>query len=624
MINKQKLLKRIIKLNCLLNILFLSLILNSNLLSANDSLSVTAERLKTHVVYLASEELEGRFPGTTGNYKAADYILSMFKNIGLSAVNNTYKQEFPFITGIKKGDSNLISFDVLVEKPGVPIDQLKPINKRWVVGEDWLPLSFSENGQLNSELVFVGYGITASDIEYDDYKDIDVKGKAVIVMIDSVKQYSKIKEFVRYSDLRYKASNAHRHGAAAVIFVKLQGDSANVFYPLKVEPMFKNSGIIALQANRTSISKFFPKNLNLYPLEQQINKTKKPKSFVLPNIKISLKVDLKNTETIVPNVLGMIKGTDPQKVDEYFVIGAHFDHLGFGEFNSMSISKAKQIHFGADDNASGTAGMIELADRISKKPLKHSVVFIGFNCEEEGLLGSGYYVKHPLLSLEKTDFMLNLDMIGRLKDNKLTVMGTGSSSVFSKLIDSLSAIDTFTTSKTADGFSPSDNSSFYGKKVPALLLFTGIHSNYHRPSDTWEKINFEGLAKVVNFAESVLRTLDNSPQKPDYVESIQPEDTTQKVEKKEGYGDNAWFGIVPTFDDNPKGFKIAGTSPGSPAEKAGLKKDDIISKIDDKPIKNLRDIMYVIREHKPGDTVKVIILRDDKEMTIDVTLTKRK
>lgn len=583
--------------------------------------SPDAQKIAEYVRFLASDELEGRYPGTPGNYKAAEYIQMKFKEFGLKPISGTYTQTFPFPVNYKFSENNSIVWEKLIERPGIPKEMWKSVPKKWNLGVEFQPLPISENGTVTGEVVFVGYGITAKDIGYDDYEGVDVKGKIVIVLSDSAEGQPKDERFIPYSKLSYKAMNAREHGAIGVIFVKVQSDSANVFYPLKVSTFNKPSGIIVVQASRTEVAKFFPKNANLYPTEMEMQKTKKPKSFLIPDTKVTITVEMEKETVEVPNVFGLIPGTDPELSKQYIVIGAHFDHLGWGGENSLYRGKTPQIHNGADDNASGVAAILSLAEHLAKNPLKRSVIVVAFNAEEEGLLGSSYFVKNFPLSVEQVILMLNFDMVGRMKENKLNVFGTGSSTTFDKVVDSIAVLDSLILTKGSEGYGPSDHSSFYSVKIPVLFLFTGAHSDYHMPTDDAEKIDCDGIVKVVNFARKVLERYGNSFEKPNYV--VVP------VEKKDGGKENApgyakvWFGIVPNFEDNPLGLRISGVSSGSPAEKAGLQADDIITKFGGKTVKNLQDLTYILREFKPNDVVDVVVIRANKELVFKVKLVAR-
>jgi len=592
---------------------------------AEKPLSEKAERLRGYVQYLASDELEGRLAGTEGNKKATEFILEQFKKIGLLSVGNVYTQEFSVRSGVNLSPKNSVVFTKLIEKPGLPQEMWTKANKTWTVSNEWKPISFSDNGTVSGELAFVGWGISAKDINYDDYEGVDVTNKIVIILSDSLDGKPIDSRYENYATLRYKISNARDHGAVGVIFVKRLSDSANIFYPLKIERTIKNGGMVSIQSTRTEIAKFFPKDRNLYPVELEMRKSKTPNSFIIPNTKVSITVDLEYKMSPALNVLGMVKGTDPSKQNEYIIIGAHFDHLGWGTDNSMYHGTKPMIHYGADDNASGTSALIELASVINAKPLKRSVIFIAFNGEELGTLGSSYYVKNPIVPLEQTIAMINIDMAGRMKDNKLFIFGTGTSSGFSQMVDSLGVLDTLTIIKNSEGYGASDHSPFYGAGLPVLFMFTGAHTDYHTPTDKWDKLNYEGLVKVTGFVDLTLRAIDSKNTKPDYIKTgNNPNENEGKelTDKPKGYG-NVWFGVVPNFEENKQGLLISGCSGGSPAEKAGLKNGDIITKIGDRTVKNLYDLSSILKEHQPGDVVKVLYIRNGKDMSTDVKLLKR-
>ena len=574
------------------------------------------ERLKNYVQYLASDELEGRLPGTTGIEKAKDFISQHFKNIGLKAFSKDYLQQLEIKTGVKLGSENKLAVTVLVERLGVPVEKWKPATRNFTVEDEWLPSAFSESGTATGELVFAGYGISAEPLGYDDYKDIDVTGKIVMIIAGSPDGNTEKSKFANYLSLRYKATNARNKGAVGVLFVNPQGDSANVLKPLKFEMMSRNSGIIVATIKRTLAFKLMPKNVQLNFVENEINKTQKPNSFLIPYTTISLTVDLIDDYKPSYNVIGYIEGKT--KPNEYIVVGAHYDHLGYGQLgNSAYIGAIPKIHPGADDNASGTAGIMELAERFARNPADRTIVFMAFTGEELGLLGSAHYVENNYFPHENTYLMINFDMIGRMRENKLQIFGLGSSPAFNEVIDSIALIENISIVKLQDGFGPSDHSSFYKKKIPVMHFFTGAHGDYHKPSDTWEKLDYNAMARVIDFTESVLKHFASVSEKPIFTEVV---DTTTRMTMR---GGSAWFGIVPNFEESPLGLKISGTSPGSPAQTAGLKENDIITHIDNKQVKNLHDFMYIIGEYKAGDTVKVRVLRNDKEIFFNVTLASR-
>jgi hypothetical protein len=601
----------------LLGLLFFAFIVKSY---SKEELTLTAQNVQDHIKYLASDELEGRFPGTKGIEEAKNYILNTFKKYGLKPINGAYTQKLDVTVGYELGKNNDVYFNLIIPKPGVPIDKVRPVRKPWETSKDWLPVSLSENGEIEAPMVFVGYGITSKDLHYDDYEGIDVKKKIVVVLTNHPDEGKENSDFIPYSSYRYKATNARDHGAIGIIFVKVQGDSANVFEPLDKDRGERNTGIIAIQVNRNKIAEYFPKN-SLYPTELEINKTKKPHSFDLPNAQIHIKVDLEDKKVTTENVFGVLEGSDPTLKNEYVIVGAHYDHLGWGGPTSLYRGKKPMIHNGADDNASGVAVMMELSRLLSQNPPKRSVLFVSFTAEELGLLGSNYFVNHPPIDLKQVSAMVNLDMVGRLRNNELIAIGVGSSNVFSTMINEADSTgEILNISKSDNPIAASDNTSFYLKNIPSIFFFTGVHNDYHRPTDDWDKINYPGCEKIDDFLVKFVNKIANFPEKLPFVKVVGA-DKDAKMSSGGGYGSKVWFGIIPNFENEPKGFKISGTSPGSPAEKAGLKENDIIIKIDDKEIKNIHDFMYALQEHKAGDVLVVKFLRGNEPKTTDVKLS---
>jgi hypothetical protein len=463
-------------------------------------------------------------------------------------------------------------------------------------------------------VVFAGYGLSSAT--YDDYASIDVKGKIVIVLRGVPKWAAKDPAYSQQSSVRAKATRARDKGALAVIFVNERGDSADVLARFGLDRLGKNSGILALQARRSSCAKIFPpKGTSLFVAETEIEKTKKPMSFVLENTRATVTTSLVFTESVTSNIIGMIPGSDPSVAGEYVVIGAHYDHLGMGDENSLAASPTPAIHYGADDNASGTAGMLELALRFSEKPARRSILVMGFSGEEKGLLGSKHWVTTPTVPLQKIAAMVNLDMIGRLTKQKLNIQGVGTSPVWPALIDSAKAGTPFTISTTADGFGPSDHSSFTAKSIPVLFFFTGLHSDYHRPTDTYDKINADGQATIVSMVENIVRRVADAPTRPEFTQGADKQSTTQSS----SIALKVSFGVVPDYSDDPQGLRITGVKANSAAEKAGLKGDDIVTKLGTTVIKNIYDLMTALGSFKPGDTTDVTVLRNDKPVTMKVT-----
>ncbi|HET9136265.1 MAG TPA: M28 family peptidase [Candidatus Kapabacteria bacterium] len=326
----------------------------------------------------------------------------------------------------------------------------------------------------------------------------------------------------------------------------------------------------------------------------------------------------KKTPTKAANVVGFLKGSDKELSKQVVIIGAHYDHLGMGERNALD--SVKSIHYGADDNASGTAGMLELAEYYAKhrKEIKRSLIFIAFSGEEEGLFGSIHYCKDPLWSLEKTQAMINMDMIGRLKDSVLIVEGMGSSPKWDALMQSIvKEKKPFRLRLKQSGTGPSDHSSFYRKQVPVLFFFTNFHKDYHRATDTKDKINYDGETQILNLVSAITKKVANDPTK--YPYTVVAEDTTKKSTT---FG--VYVGGVPDYGYDGEGVKISEVTPGSPAAKAGLKGDDIIIKVGDQSIKNIYDYTAELSKHKPGNTTNFIVIRSGESVTIPLIFGSRK
>ncbi len=578
-------------------------------LYSQSSPEITAAELLKHVKYLASDELEGRRVGSKGANMAADYIANEMKSYGLKAIGDqgTFFQNFDFVAGIKPDKINSLAFIISGRTQDLEPDK------------DYRPIGFSSSDSFSGGIVFVGYGISDTSKNYDDYAGMDVKGKAVMVFRNAPPADS-TKDFGMVAALRYKASKARELGAKAVVVVTGPEDSDNDdLMKLSYDNASGGAGILAVNITRKAADEILKATgKTVKSLQQEINKTRSPRSCDLPDVKLRLTVGLKQVVENARNVVGMLEGTDPDLKDQIIVIGAHYDHLGMGGEGSLKPDTVA-IHYGADDNASGTSGLLELAQAFagSRSSLKRSIVFISFSGEEEGLLGSGFYVNHPILSLEKTVVMINMDMIGRLKNRSLIVSGVGTSLGFEALARKFNADSLFVLKLTRDGFGPSDQASFYGKKIPVLFFFTDIHADYHRPSDTYDKLNYPGMEKVVRYVRAIATDLDQTADKPAYVAVEVPR---QQVT---GRSTRVYMGTIPDFGEQVEGMKLSGVREGGPAAKAGLQAGDIIIKFGKVEIKNLYDFTYALGEYKPGDEVDVVIKRGNESKTMRVILEKR-
>jgi aminopeptidase YwaD len=599
----------------LLLVLFSTSVASSQVASTPD-----AQRIMDHVRYLSSEESAGRSPNTPGIERAATYIVDQFKQVGLEPLGDqgTYRNAFTISSGVKLVDPNSVVINTIRPRPGVPMDKVRPIKASWKLGIDYQPYGFSDTGSVSSHIIFAGYGISAAGSGYDDYAGIDVKG-AIVVVLQGQPDWARDNPHLRpLAALRTKATTAREKGAVAIIFVNEKGDSADVLDQVQLDRLGTNAGIITLQVRRTPCAKIFPPEVKtLFVAEEEINKKKKPVSYAIPNTTMEIEVHLQVISGNTYNLVGMVEGSDPTLKREYVVVGAHYDHLGMGDFGSLHRGHPG-VHYGADDNASGTAGLIELARRVSESPAKRSVIFMAFSGEERGLLGSKHWVSTPTIPLTQVKAMVNMDMIGRLKDGKLNVHGTGTSEQWKSILDSsISGLD-ITLAKNSDGFGPSDHASFVPHKIPALHFFTGLHKDYHRPTDTWEKLNYDGEIEVLTVVERTLRQVADADASIAFAAGAEK---PKEVQTSGGF--RVSLGVIPDYSEDPQGLRIDGVRDGTPAAKAGMEGGDIITQFGDMRIKNIYDLTAALSSASPGDVVDIVIIRDGEEKTLKAKLTAR-
>jgi hypothetical protein len=355
---------------------------------------------------------------------------------------------------------------------------------------------------------------------------------------------------------------------------------------------------------------------DLATLEREIDQGPTPQSFALSGWRLQGEANIVHQKAHIKNVVAVLEGSGP-KAHESVVIGAHYDHLGLGGPGSLA-PWTKEIHNGADDNASGTAALLEVARRFataSEKPARR-LVFLAFAGEERGLLGSAHYVAHPLFPLETTIAMVNMDMVGRLDNNKLIVHGTGTATEFDTLINEENKQFQFDITKEPGGFGPSDHASFYGKRIPVLHFFTGTHRDYHRPSDDYEKINLEGMQRITELVASVVETIADAETPPEYREVQR----SRSARGDEPPGDRPYFGSIPDFGRQVEGYALMGVTKDSPAERAGLVAGDVIVQFGESRIGGLEDFDSALRKYQAGDKVTIVVQRGDQRVEVVVTL----
>ena len=594
---------------------FAVLTLAAAALAAFSTQQADPNRYVNDVKELASPEMEGRGAGTKGLTRAEHLLEKRYKELHLDPAGvNGYEQPFRVITGARLKSDNAFSV-------------MAPSGKRELkVHEDFVPFSFSSSSRVSAPIVFAGYGATADEFHYDDYAGLDVKGKIVLVLRYEPAGFSGKNahhELTQHSQLITKAINARNHGAKALIVAngKLNEGEEDLLTRFGSVSGPENVGIVMVQVKNAVVDAWFQAaGKSLKEVQEQINASANPASFAFPDsLPVSVNVDIETTRATVDNVLAWLPG----QTDEYLIIGAHYDHLGRGNVDSLAPSQIGQVHPGADDNASGTAGVLELARLLAPErgKLKRSVLFMDFAGEELGLLGSAEWVKQPTRPLDKAVAMINMDMIGRIKDDKVYIGGVGTGSTFKSVLDQAEKEAPFKFEASPGGYSSSDHTSFVAKKIPVLFFFSGLHSDYHKPSDTWDKINGPSAARLLDMIENVAVQLANTDQPPTF-QVVAEEKPLGGISGGGGYG--PYFGSVPDFGQVENGVKFSDVRPNSPAAKAGFKAGDILVQFGDKPIKNLYDFTDALRRSKVGDVVEVKVLRDGQPLTASVKLEQRK
>jgi hypothetical protein len=562
---------------------------------------------------LSAPSMEGRGDDNKGLTRAAHMLEKRYRQLGLKpAGSNSYFQPFTVITGATLRSHNRFSVQDEGQKHELKLNQ------------DFVSFSFSSSGSVSAPVVFAGYGASADEFGYDDYGGTDVKDKIVVVLRYEPAGFAEKSGntgLTRHAQLITKAINARNHGAKALVLIngKLGDGEEDLLTRFGSVSGPENTGIVLVQVKNEVADRWFhAAGKSLTEVQGQINHATKPQSFSFPDtLHMSINVDIETTRATVNNVLAYLPG----KTDQYVIIGAHYDHLGRGNYDSLAPSQIGQIHPGADDNASGTAGVLELARMFApmKGQLERGILFASFAGEELGLLGSAHWVQEPTLPLDKAVAMLNMDMIGRIKDDKVYIGGVGTGSTLKTVVEQAQAKSNFKVEYSPGGYSASDHTSFVSKHIPVLFFFSGLHSDYHKPSDTWEKINPQAAARLVDVIGNTGLQLASAPERPTFIAVVE-----DKPLGGVGGGYGPYFGSIPDFGQVENGVKFSDVKPASPAEKAGFKAGDILVQFGDKPIKNLYDFTDALRRSKVGDVVEVTVMRDGKPVKASVKLEQRK
>lgn len=580
-------------------------------LSAGLTVAAPAESpIETHIRTLSADSMEGRGLGTNGIGKAADYIEKQLRAANLKpGFGASYRQKFPVKMGVALGANNKIA---------------------GLANDEWTPLGFSSSGSFSAPIAFVGYGIDAAPLNYRDFEGIDLKGKVALMLRYEPQERDEQSPFdgkrpSRWSAMRYKAMQARERGAVAVVFVTgpLQDEAKDKIPALANDGPESPAGIPIIQVKTSTAQKW----LDLAQFQKDVDADLKPRSRVL-DATLSGTVDVKATYADGINVAGVIEGRGKLK-DEVIVIGAHYDHLGHGGRGSMRPNDTG-IHNGADDNASGTAAVIVAAQRLNEllKDVKdrRTIVLALFSAEEVGLGGSAYFVEHLSTPLTRVKAMINLDMVGAMSGEKVVALGSESAPEWQPLLDRLGTELKLNVFPGGDGYGPSDQTSFYAKQIPVLHFFTGTHERYHTPDDDADSVNFAGAGKVAELTARVANALARGEINPTYARA-----TAAPAMQGDSRGYGAYLGTVPDFtamESATGGVKLSDVRAGGPADKAGIKGGDIIVEMAGTRIDNLYDMTYALQDHKPNETIDVVVLRPDasgkiQRVTLRATLGSR-
>jgi len=572
---------------------------------------ITAREIAAHVRYLASDALAGRRAGTEGAEKAAHYIASEFRTYGLRPLGKEggFHQTFRFVSEVRVGEGNLLEL-----RTGAEVRAFQP-------GRDFLPLPFSHNEDVEAEVVFAGFGISAPELGYDDYAGVDVRGKIVVVFTGSPDGDDPHSRFTSATVPRAKVVAAREKGARGILFIASeQAFEDDPLTRLRYDHAFGDSGIVACVISQPLANEMLAKvGKRVTDLRRELGERKEPVSFVLPHLWLRCRSHLVKESKTTSNVVGLVAGRDPLLSNEYIIIGAHYDHLGLGGADSLAPRQKGEIHNGADDNASGVAGLLELAEALAaeRHRLRRSVLCVAFSGEEEGLLGSRAFVTDPPVPLDRVIAMINLDMVGRLKDNSLIIYGQGTSPVWGPLLERLNTAARFNITAHDDGVGPSDHTSFYLKNIPVLHFFTGVHEDYHKPSDDAEKINAEGERRIIAFVRDLVMELERQPQRPPFTRTA----TSERDRVQTGF--RVSIGTIPDYAADVEGVRLAGVRPNSPAEKAGLKPGDIIVRVGSQEVRNVYDYTYALQNLRPDQEVDFVIRRDGERLILRVVARRR-
>ncbi|MCH8333170.1 M20/M25/M40 family metallo-hydrolase [Candidatus Sumerlaeota bacterium] len=589
--------------------------------------------LKSHVEFLASESLEGRLTGTEGERLAAEYIIERYEAIGLEPIAGIggFTTQFSFTAAVHAGRDNRLESLRVEPNPHVTLEERiasASETEAFVFDEDFSPLALSDEGETQGVVAFAGYGLVVpsegGELLYDSYADLDAEGKIILVLRFVPEDVSPETRQIynRYAGLRYKALQARERGAAGLLVVSgPNSPNAGSLVSLGLDFGGASSGIVVASVNIETANRLLASSgKTIQELQSALDSGEERITLSVDDTVVRLNVDLEPETRTGHNVLGLLPPTGGLRADsELLVIGAHYDHLGRGKGGNSLAGKGEEgeVHPGADDNASGVAALLEIAGALASSPLRRDrgVIFAAWSGEEIGLLGSSSFCKDPPVELSLVIANLNMDMLGRMQENRLSVQGVGSSGDWRGLLERKNVLAGFSLALGEDPYLPTDSTSFYLKEIPGLHFFSGAHEDYHRPTDTPDRINYADLDRATEFIESIARELITKPLRPAYAE-VQP-----RSKGPQGGRDvmRAYLGTIPDYaSEGIKGTKLSGVSSGAPADKAGIKGGDIIVELAGQKIENIYDYTYALDAVKIGEPVEVVIERDGERITLTI------
>jgi len=548
--------------------LLLTTVLPANVYAQEIPIDLTAvKRIEHDLFFLSSDALKGRKPGTPEADVARDYIAGKMFEYGIEPMGeNGYFQRFPVpeYAEVNYGATKLW------------------IGKTHLAGhEDFYPVSISATtGLVEEKTVYVGYGITTEDGTYDDFAKIDVAGKIAVMNVSSPDGIHPHSAYTAYHSLNERVANLVEKGATGVLLINPEATASDT------REFFKS-------INASSVPVFFVRN------EKWAGKLMKRTQ------KVAMSVMMSERYSDGYNVVGYIHNNKRKTV----VLGAHYDHLGMGGENSLYKGPAA-IHNGADDNGSGTALLLEVMRYYAlRKDTNYNYLIQFYSAEELGLIGSKYWTNHPTFPLRGIEYMINSDMVGRLRDNRLQLSGTGTAVEWNEILDT--RVHGLDIKKDPAGVGPSDQTSFYYKDIPVLHLFTGTHNDYHKPTDDADKINYKGMAKLASLVYTITARSAN-------YEGLSFQRTTSS-EQKTTPNFSVTLGVIPDYLFGGPGLRIDGATEGRPGANAGLEAGDIILQIGDITIDDIYAYMTALGAFKKGDTTSISYSRDGDVIESEIT-----